>query len=297
MRSKDYGLLPGLTAKCSREDTLAMFSKVCFSRFFEFKVKEAAEKKLIKCPIYLSLGQESISSALAVAFPNPAIFGQHRCHDLYLAYGGDPTALRDELLHRPTGCTSGMGGSASIHSPAIKMFGHDGFMGTQVPIAIGYAFGAGQRTLAVMGDASAEEDYVLAALGLASTKKAPVLFVCADNNLSILTEKKVRRNWHMAEVASAFKLRAVEITDDPWLIMHQTRILSQELPAFMNIHTARAVWHAGTGCDGPPEWDRFSLIKEEVARLGLQREAEDIEIETQDKISLLWAQKLPGEQP
>ena len=42
-----------------------------------------------------------------------------------------------------------------------------------------------------MGDASAEEDYVLGALGWASTKKLPILFIVEDNNLSILTEKKL----------------------------------------------------------------------------------------------------------
>ena len=41
-----------------------------------------------------------------------------------------------------------------------------------------------------MGDASAEEDYVLGALGWAATKKLPILFIVEDNNLSILTEKK-----------------------------------------------------------------------------------------------------------
>ena len=41
-----------------------------------------------------------------------------------------------------------------------------------------------------MGDASAEEDYALGALGWASTKELPILFIVEDNNLSILTEKK-----------------------------------------------------------------------------------------------------------
>ena len=41
-----------------------------------------------------------------------------------------------------------------------------------------------------LGDASAEEDYVLTSLGWASTKKLPILFIVEDNNLSILTEKK-----------------------------------------------------------------------------------------------------------
>ena len=69
------------------------------------------------------------------------------------------------------------------------MFGHDGHMGTQVPIGVGACFTSKKPTIIFMGDAAAEEDYVLGALGWASTKKLPILFIVEDNNLSILTEK------------------------------------------------------------------------------------------------------------
>ena len=81
-----------------------------------------------------------------------------------------------------------MGGSASIQSKEINMFRHDGHMGTQAPIAVGACFN--QKTNnSFLGDASAEEDYVLASLG-GINKKLPILFIVEDNNLSILTEKK-----------------------------------------------------------------------------------------------------------
>ena len=73
----------------------------------------------------------------------------------------------------------------------IKMFGHDGLMGTQGPIGVGSCFVSKKPTIVFLGDASAEEDYVLASLGWASFKKLPILFIVEDNNLSILTEKKL----------------------------------------------------------------------------------------------------------
>ena len=45
------------------------------------------------------------------------------------------------------------------------MYGHDGLMGSQVPIAIGACYASKKPTIVFLGDASAEEDYVLAALG------------------------------------------------------------------------------------------------------------------------------------
>lgn len=294
MRSKDFGVINGVSKNFSKEETLEMFKRVCRSRAFELRAKEAFDADLIKMPIYLSLGQEFVSAALAVAYHGSSIFAQHRCHDIYLSYGGDARALRDELLHRPTGCARGMGGSASIHDPAIPMFGHDGLMGTQVPIAVGYAAASGRNTLAVMGDASAEEDYVIASLGYAAHKKAPVLLVCADNGLSILTKVGVRRNWKMTDLAISFGMSAVEITDDPWTIMHYAKQFRSQLPAFMNIHTARHLWHSGTGRDGDPEWDRYHLVKQEMAALGLENEARDIEQKTEAEIDNLWKDELPA---
>ena len=96
-----------------------------------------------------------------------------------------------------------MGGSTSIHCKEINMFGHDGHMGTQVN-RYRCCFQSKKPTIVFMGDASAEEDYVLGALGWASTKKLPILFIVEDNNLSILTEKKLE-NWNMHEVASHLK--------------------------------------------------------------------------------------------
>ncbi len=297
-RSKDFGMISNVSRQFSKETSLEMFGRMCRIRYFELRVKEAYDAGLIKMPVYLSVGQEAVAAGLAAVFKNPAIFGQHRSHDLYLAYGGDPAALRDELLHKETGCARGMGGSASIHSPQIKMFGHDGLMGTQIPIAVGYALGHNDRTLAVMGDASAEEDYALASLGYASHKKAPVLFVCMDNGLSILTKVEVRRNWLVKDIAQAFKMYAVDITDDPWLIMYMANCLIAEgLPAFMNIHVVRHLWHNGTGNDGPPEWDRFELVKEEMHRLGLAGSAKELEGEAETLAMQLWKDELENVAP
>lgn len=292
MRSKDWGMIEGISYEASADETLEMFRKACQIRSFELNVKKAYDQKMMKMPIYLSVGQEFVAAALAVAFPEPNIFGQHRCHDLYIANGGDLPALVDELLHRDTGCAGGMGGSASIHSPDIGMFGHDGLMGTQVPIGVGHALATGMKTLVVMGDASAEEDYVLAALGFATTRKAPALFVCMDNGLSILTKVEVRRSWKVRDVSESFGMPAFEITDDPWLIMHYAKRLRDSLPAFLNIHVARHLWHAGTGKDGEPEWDRMTMVKEELARLGILRAALLEEDRIQKEMDELWESRL-----
>jgi acetoin:2,6-dichlorophenolindophenol oxidoreductase subunit alpha len=166
-------------------------------------------------------------------------------------------------------------------------------MGDQVPIAVGAALGSGRPVLTVMGDASAEEDYVFGAMGYAATKRLPVLFVCEDNDLSILTHVATRRSWSLVDVARAVGMSAVDIADDPWLIAHHVEDLLTQLPAFLNIRTCRALWHAGTGQDAEPEWDRFALIKETLEHLGLAADATRIDEEARHHAARIWDERSP----
>lgn len=289
MRLGYFNHIEGISRLFTTTQTLELFRRICSVRSFELNVKKAYDTGLMpKIPIYLSLGQESITAALSITLPDAYKFGQHRCHDIYICWGGDLRSLRDELLGLPTGCTGGMGGSASIHSEEARMFGHDGHMGTQIPIAGGYAQGSGNVTIAIMGDASAEEGYVLGDMGKVASRKDPVLFVCYDNHLSIKTEIETRRSWKMVDIAKAFGMPAIDIIDDPWLIMQKVEQIKDHLPAFLNIHTCRELWHAGTGCDGPPEWNRYELVKNEMAFLDLQKETEMIEKSTKNHVDEIW---------
>ena len=49
-----------------------------------------------------------------------------------------------------------MGGSASIGSKEINMFGHDGLMGSNGPIGVGACFATNKPTIVFLGDAAAE---------------------------------------------------------------------------------------------------------------------------------------------
>ncbi len=289
-RSATYGKIDGLAQKFSRDVSLEMFRRICLIRYFEYNVAEAFKAKAIQNPVYLSLGQEAIAASLSTIVEGYSIFAQHRAHSAYLAFGGKILKLIDELLERPSGCCGGKGGSPMIWDKKIKMFGHHGLIGENVPLGVGFALGSGEKTLCIFGDAAAEEDYVFAAMGFASTHKLPVLFVCEDNGLSILTPTSVRRNWNIADVAASLNLPAIDITDDPWLVAYHAENLSKNLPAFINCRTCRLFWHMGAGTDGAPEWDRFALIKNELKRLGIDYEKK--ENDTKEFVDGLWEKQL-----
>jgi len=269
---------------------LNAFKKASFCRHFENEVYKNVQNKNIKIPVYLSAGQEYIPASIATIMESkgiePNIFIQHRGHSTYLSFGASPIELIDELLGRKTGCAGGMGGSASIHSHEKNIFGHDGLMGSQVPIAVGHCYSTRKPTIVTMGDASAEEDYVMGALGWASTKNLPILFIVEDNNLSILTEKKVRRNWEMDAVAKAFNMKAVNIQDDPLVINMHLENYNFNGPMLLNINTNRKYWHSGAGQDG----DNFDRYNNELKALG--EEATKIDLENKQLVETLWEQQL-----
>jgi TPP-dependent pyruvate/acetoin dehydrogenase alpha subunit len=159
-------------------------------------------------------------------------------------------------------------------------------MGSQAPIAVGHCYHTRKPTIVVLGDASAEEDYVLGAMGWASTKNLPILFIVEDNNLSILTEKKIRRNWEMDDVAKAFKMKGYNIDDNPLSIMDVLEDYNFEEPMLLNINTTRKYWHAGAGQDG----DYFDRYENELKSLG--EEAVKIDLENKQIVKKLWQKQL-----
>ena len=266
-----------------------VFKKAALCRNFENETFKVIQNKIIKYPVYLSAGQEFIASSISESIDtniSPNIFIQHRGHSTYLSFGGSIEELISELLGKKNGCANGMGGSASIQCKEKNIFGHDGLMCSQVPIAVGNCFITKIPTIVFMGDSSAEEDYVFSSLGWASTKNLPILFIIEDNNLSILTEKSVRRNWSIVEVAKGFGIEAYDISDNPDDI--KSHILPYfDRPLLLNINTVRKYWHAGAGIDDENVFDRYEEQMDELGKFG-----QDIHNQLKTEIKILWQKQL-----
>jgi len=289
-RSPNYNLIKNIEKKVDKNTILRIFSKMSRIRYFEKKIKETqiSNPKKVMALLYLSLGQESVSASVSEVFKNSYVLAQHRGHGPYLSFGGDPIKLIDELLGLKTGCCGGKGGSPMIHDFKKKIIGHAGLIGDHVPVATGMSFiKKKEYFVCFFGDGAAEEDYVLAALGYAATHKLKILFICDDNNLSVLTPIKDRRNWEITDVAKSFGISSVDISDDPWNIYHWSKKLKQKLPALINIRTCRDTWHVGTGTDGKPEWNRFEITKKKLKKIFSEKKID--QIENKEK---LWAEKL-----
>lgn len=274
-----------------------------FNRQFELKVVEAHQKGLIKSPIYLSIGTEHIPSAVASVVKNPRlnknevlVFPQHRCHSWLLSFGADPTLVAKEILGRSDGLNKGMGGSASLAAPELRIYGHDGLLGSNAPIGVGMAHATGKLTIIHLGDAAIEEDYVLASFGYAVTHKCKVIFIVEDNDLSILTATNKRRSWNIIDVAAGFGLYANDRFNQG---EHPQGIYAGLLrlfnpyereysggPALFNIKCERHLWHCGSSKDSEPKTD--TLLEFRNSRWLSCFNLEEIESTADTEINAIW---------
>ena len=286
---------------------ISLIQSVARVRAFEEEVRQAVIDGRVKCQVYLSTGQESIAVAVACALDGRyhRVLAQHRSHSVYLAFGGDPIRLRDELLGLPTGCSGGAGGSPCIQDQKRGIVGHIGLIGDQVPIASGIAYAhlkaKGKKAyeapvVCFLGDGAVEEDYVLGSLGFIAKNKLPLLIVVEDNNLSVLTPKDVRRDWAITNVATGFGINALQTDDTPErLYDHVKSISPQSLPYILEVSTTRKYWHVGVEQDPPipgQKQDTWSQYMDECYYRAFSHERKAIDKachEAKMEMARLWA--------
>ena len=174
----------------------SLYKDILKIRIVEEGISNRYSEQEMRCPIHLSIGQEAIAVGVCKNLNDKdQIVSNHRCHAHYLAKGGDINKMINEFYGNSDGCTGGRGGSMHLFDQNKGILSSVPIVSSAIPLGIGAGFSFKynkKNNVAVifLGDAAVEEDYVLGALGWASTKKLPILFIVEDNNLSILTEKK-----------------------------------------------------------------------------------------------------------
>lgn len=289
-RTESFGVIPDILRNLSDEIVLRIYKKIVTAREMDFHVIRAVEEKKVIAPVYLSLGQEAVAAALSEIINGEMVFTQHRAHDLYLSLGADMVEFRDELLGLDSGFSGGRAGSSCLKymKNNIRLIGHHGLIGENVPQAVGASLASGEKVICVFGDGSAEEDYVLESLGYAVTKRLPVLFVCIDNNLSILTEVSERRSWSLCSVAAGFGMDSFDLSDCPWTLYKIFSDWKGLAPLLVNVRVCRERWHSGVGIDGEREWKRNEIVRDQLLDCGLENAIIKIEEEVKKEMETLW---------
>jgi pyruvate dehydrogenase E1 component alpha subunit len=169
------------------ETALGIYRTMVECRDFETRAQELFFEGLVRGTTHLGVGQEAVAAGVAAAMrPDDWTFCTYRGHNHTLARGVPMAPILAELFGRGTGLLGGKGGSMHLTSVEHGVMGSYAIVGAHLPIALGAAWSAqyrGTEQVAVcfFGDGTTNIGAFHEALNMAAVWKAPVVFVCENN--------------------------------------------------------------------------------------------------------------------
>jgi pyruvate dehydrogenase E1 component alpha subunit len=217
----------------------------------------------MRCPVHLSIGQESIPAVFAQSI-SPADFAvsTHRGHAHYLAKGGNLNSMIAEIYGKSTGCSKGKGGSMHLIDVGVNFMGTSAIVGNSIPIGVGLALSvqlkrSNQISCVFLGDGATEEGVFYESVNFAAVRKLPVLFVCENNLYSVYSPLSVRQPKGRS-IAKMVEAMGVEVAvGDGCNIASSFEIMKNAIykvrttgaPLFLEFTTYRWREHCGHGFD------------------------------------------------
>src|SRR4051812_25312093 len=156
-------------------------------RDFETRAQELYFEGLVRGTTHLGVGQEAVAAGVAALMrPDDWTFCTYRGHNHTLARGTPMGPILAELFGRGSGLLGGKGGSMHLTSVEHGVMGSYAIVGAHLPIALGAAWSAQYRkteqvAACFFGDGTTNIGAFHEALNMAAVWKAPVVFVCENN--------------------------------------------------------------------------------------------------------------------
>ncbi|HLO35851.1 MAG TPA: thiamine pyrophosphate-dependent dehydrogenase E1 component subunit alpha [Candidatus Deferrimicrobium sp.] len=174
-------------ARVERELGLSLYRTMQVCRMLETRAQELFFEGLVRGTTHLGIGQEAVAAGFAGAMRRDDwTFCTYRGHNHTLARGVPMAPILAELFGRATGLLGGKGGSMHLTSVEHGVMGSYAIVGAHLPIALGAAWSAqyrksGQVAVCFFGDGTTNIGAFHEALNMAAVWKAPVVFVCENN--------------------------------------------------------------------------------------------------------------------
>ena len=223
-----------------------LYRTVRLIRRFEERCIELVRSGEIMGGIHPYIGQEAIAAGVCASLrEDDVITSTHRGHGHVLAKGADPARMLAELCGRATGLNKGRGGSMHAADFGKGIFGANGIVGANGPIATGAAWAylrQGQDRIAVsfFGDGAVSQGVFLEALNLAALWKVPVLFVCENNGYATTQTVEDCVAGTIAGRASAFGIPSSTVDGmDARVVFEAATAARAQLPYFLECTTYR----------------------------------------------------------
>ncbi len=306
-------------ATLDRDLKLGLYRTMLECRLFEQRTHELFLAGLVRGTTHLGIGQEAVAAGFAGAMrDDDYTFCTYRGHNHTLARGVPMTPILLELVGKRGALMGGKGGSMHLTSVEHGVMGSYAIVGAHLPIALGAAWSAqyrnsGQVAVCFFGDGTTNIGSFHEALNMAAVWKAPVVFVCENNQYMEYTPIRsvTAVDRPAAERAAAYGLEALVVDGNDVEAVHEMARLTIERarrgdgPSLVEAVTYRHGGHsrADPGKYRPDEEVKAWLARDPIttyrARLGAagvsSQELDDIETEV--KSAVAEAERVAREAP
>lgn len=181
--------------KYKKEEVLSLFKQMLLLRRFEEQAARAYGLRKIGGFCHLYIGQEAVAVGAigALDLKKDYVVAAYRDHGHALACGMEPRSVMAELYGKETGCSKGKGGSMHMFDRDRHMFGGNGIVGGQIPVATGVGLKIRYRkeegaVLCFFGDGAIHQGAFHESLNLAQIYKLPVIYICENNQYGMGTD-------------------------------------------------------------------------------------------------------------
>ncbi len=237
---------------------LKLLEQMLLIRRFEEKAGQMYGLRKIGGFCHLYIGQEAIAvgSIAALDLKKDYVLTGYRDHGHALACGMSPKAAMAELFGKATGCSKGKGGSMHFFDTDHHMYGGNGIVGGQIPVAAGVAFKIKYNAengvvLCYFGDGAIHQGVFHETLNMARIWNLPIVFICENNQYGMGTDfRRVSSVLDFSVMGGSYEIPAKQVDGMKVLEVYTETAEAVKLareegtPSFLEMKTYRYRGHS-----------------------------------------------------
>ncbi|MGD0727256.1 MAG: pyruvate dehydrogenase (acetyl-transferring) E1 component subunit alpha [Spirochaetia bacterium] len=235
-----------------------LLGKMLLIRRFEEKAAQMYGLKKIGGFCHLYIGQEAagVGAISAIDLARDYTVGAYRDHGYALACGMDPRGLMAELFGKATGSSKGKGGSMHFFDAGRHMFGGNGIVGAQIPVATGVALKCHYRkdgglVLCWFGDGAIHQGSFHESLNMAKIWNLPIIYICENNQYGMGTDfRRVSSVTDFVVMGHSYGIPGKQVNGMDVMEVYRevkeaaARVRTESTPMFLEIKTYRYRGHS-----------------------------------------------------
>ena len=301
-----------------------LLGRMLLIRRFEEKAAQMYGLKKIGGFCHLYIGQEAaaVGAIGAIDLSRDYTVGAYRDHGYALACGMEPNALMAELFGKATGVSKGKGGSMHFFDAGRHMFGGNGIVGAQIPVATGVALKCHYRkdggvVLCWFGDGAIHQGSFHESLNMAKIWNLPIIYICENNQYGMGTDfRRVSSVTDFVVMGASYGIPGKQVNGmDVQEVYREVgeaaaRVRAESTPMFLEIKTYRYRGHSMSDpakyrtpeeLDSYKKQDPILILKARMEESGsltaAQYEAMDASCKTVCEEAVTFAEESPDPDP